>query len=267
MYNEQIEKLIELALADGELTEKEKQVLFKRAEAEGIDLDEFEMVLEARIFEKTKDKTEKPTATPKSNKFGDVRKCPACGAIVQAFSTQCSDCGYEITNIEANNSVKILSDKLENILIECNNKSFEDKSLFGKLTNTADEIEQRKSTEIKQRQRDIIKNFPIPNTRGDILEFLHYVTPKIKTGFSADKNVMAWRNKYTEVLSRAESAFANDTKMMAEIEKYKQQYKSSRFALPISWYMGLSKKGKVIVAYVFFIVVISVLIGTCRSSH
>ena len=29
MYNEQLEKLIDYALADGELTEKEKQVLFK----------------------------------------------------------------------------------------------------------------------------------------------------------------------------------------------------------------------------------------------
>ena len=54
IYNEQIENLIEMALADGELTEKEKQVLFKKAEAQGIDLDEFEMVLDAKLFEKQK---------------------------------------------------------------------------------------------------------------------------------------------------------------------------------------------------------------------
>ena len=41
MYNEQLEKLIDYALADGELTEKEKQVLFKKAESMGVDLDEF----------------------------------------------------------------------------------------------------------------------------------------------------------------------------------------------------------------------------------
>ena len=52
MYNEQIENLINLALADGELSEKEKQILFKKAEAAGIDLDEFEMVLDAKLFEK-----------------------------------------------------------------------------------------------------------------------------------------------------------------------------------------------------------------------
>ena len=54
MYNEQIENLINLALADGELSEKEKQILFKKAEAAGIDLDEFEMVLDAKLFEKQK---------------------------------------------------------------------------------------------------------------------------------------------------------------------------------------------------------------------
>ncbi len=51
MYDEQIEALISAALADGVLTEKEKQILFKRAESMGIDLDEFEMVLDARLVE------------------------------------------------------------------------------------------------------------------------------------------------------------------------------------------------------------------------
>ena len=52
MYDEQIENLINLALADGELTEKEKQILFKKAEAEGIDLVEFQMVLDAKLYER-----------------------------------------------------------------------------------------------------------------------------------------------------------------------------------------------------------------------
>ena len=51
LYDPRLEKLIDLALADGELTEKEKQVLFKKAESMGIDLDEFEMVLDARLHQ------------------------------------------------------------------------------------------------------------------------------------------------------------------------------------------------------------------------
>ena len=83
LYNEQIEALISAALADGMLTEKEKQVLFKKAQAQSIDLDEFEMVLDARIVELEKaEKAKAAASAPKSNKLGDVKKCPNCGAPV-----------------------------------------------------------------------------------------------------------------------------------------------------------------------------------------
>ena len=127
MYNEQIEALISAALADGVLTEKEKQILFKKAESMGIDLDEFEMVLDARLVELKKKEAreekqyelemEKAKAAqksaPKSNKFGDVRKCPTCGAMVESFQTKCPECGYEFTNIEANSTTQKLLDALD----------------------------------------------------------------------------------------------------------------------------------------------------------
>lgn len=60
-YDKQLDKLIEMALIDGELTEKEKKVLFKKAESFGIDLDEFEMVLDAKLFEKKGNLTSNPS--------------------------------------------------------------------------------------------------------------------------------------------------------------------------------------------------------------
>ena len=59
MYDEQLEKLIGIALADGELSEKERTILFKRAESLGIDLDEFEMVLDSRLGEIQAQKAQK----------------------------------------------------------------------------------------------------------------------------------------------------------------------------------------------------------------
>ena len=53
-YDPKLEKLIDFALADGELTENERQVLYAKAMSMGIDLDEFEMVLEAKLYEKKK---------------------------------------------------------------------------------------------------------------------------------------------------------------------------------------------------------------------
>ena len=63
MYNEELERLIEFAFADGQLTDKEKQVLIKKAVTYGIDADEFEMVLDARFFEMQKLKSEKENTT------------------------------------------------------------------------------------------------------------------------------------------------------------------------------------------------------------
>ena len=101
MYNEKIEGLIKAALADGVLTEKEKQILFRRAQAEGIDLDEFEMVLDAKLVEL---QNSSKSSAPKSEKMGDVRKCPACGAIVSAGSASCKECGFAFVGIAERSS-------------------------------------------------------------------------------------------------------------------------------------------------------------------
>lgn len=98
--DKEIENLINLALEDGELTEKEKQVLFKKAQAKGIDLDEFEMYLDTRIARLSKNKKQDsnssaPKSTPTAQTTqteGKIRKCPICGGTVPAFATSCPDC-------------------------------------------------------------------------------------------------------------------------------------------------------------------------------
>lgn len=49
MYDPQLEKLITMALNDGIITEKERQILLKKAVDYGIDPDDFEMELEFRL--------------------------------------------------------------------------------------------------------------------------------------------------------------------------------------------------------------------------
>lgn len=70
MYNEQLEKLIQAALADGVLTDKERAILLKRAKSFGIDEDEFEMVLESRLSQWKKEHEAKPESTPPMPKVG-----------------------------------------------------------------------------------------------------------------------------------------------------------------------------------------------------
>lgn len=49
VFPERLEAMIEAALQDGVLTQKEKEVIFRRAEKEGEDLDEFEILFDARL--------------------------------------------------------------------------------------------------------------------------------------------------------------------------------------------------------------------------
>ena len=72
IYSKRIEVLINAALADGEITEKERAVLINRAKEEGIDPDEFEMVLDARCLElNTVKKGEVETKEEKEQKNQD----------------------------------------------------------------------------------------------------------------------------------------------------------------------------------------------------
>lgn len=184
MYDERIEQLISAALADGVLTEKEKQILFKRAQEQGIDLDEFEMILDSRLFELEKAEIErvqkaKEQSAPKSDKYGDVRKCPACGAIVGAFKGFCPECGYEFSNIDANLSSKKLYDALS-------------------------------ATSLKEKKIEIIETFPVPNTKADLLEFLTALKPRIvdKSEFAS-----AYFKKYLECVEKAKISYAEDQQL------------------------------------------------------
>lgn len=232
MYNEQIENLINLALADGELTEKEKQILFKKAEAAGIDLDEFEMVLDAKLFEKQQTvKASAPSvAAPKSDKFGDVKKCPACGAIAQSFQTKCSDCGHEFSNIGANVSIG----KLFEMLNACENERKEESnsitgafgSLMAKGLGQGDKVTEKK--------KSIISGFPIPNTKDDILEFLSTAIPnaKEKGNFftkqqpeNKSHNDLAptWKSKCEQIIMKAKFSMKDDKKTLEEIMNYAKE--------------------------------------------
>ena len=242
MYNEQLEKLIEMALMDGELTEKEKQVLFKKAEAMGVDLDELEMVLEAKLYEKTQamNQETEAKAAPKSDKFGDVKKCPACGAMVQSFQSKCPDCGHDYSNIESNASIQKLFKMLDDV--ESGRKDDEGmdplKAFGGAMAKgfgmggVGDKINNRK--------KEIIKNFPIPTTKDDILEFLSLAIPNARKqgnfftsgAFNSPANernklhndfVPIWKAKCEQIVLKARFSMKEDKSILEEINNYARE--------------------------------------------
>ena len=230
MYNPMIEKLINIALADGELTEKEKQVLFKKAEAAGIDLDEFEMVLEARLFEIQKNSPTAAaqaasTAAPKSDKFGDIKKCPSCGAIIQTYTLKCLDCGFEFRNDNACASIQQLFDHITAV-------DADRREIVGRWCDDEDDIEdaeERQEERLTKRKVQVISQFPIPTSRENIIEFLTQAVPLSKAGFFADSNTKmlakAWKSKCEQIIMKAKFTLKDDKELFAEITRYANELK------------------------------------------
>lgn len=243
MLSENLNSLIEFALADGELSEKEKQILFKKAETEGIDLDEFEMILEAKLFQIKQMQTQpKPieniNVAPKSDKFGDIKKCPVCGAIVESFSTKCIDCGYNFSNITANNSVQKLFDMINELESKRGDEETNPLKAFGAVLSKSFGVSI--GDRINNQKKELISNFPIPNTKNDIIEFLALALPKARKAgnfftsgnFNSPANdrnkihnefVPVWKNKCEQIIMKARFSMKEDKKTLEEIEFYAQQ--------------------------------------------
>jgi hypothetical protein len=250
MYNEKIEKLIEAALLDGKITPKEKEVLFKRAEAEGIDLDEFEIVLESRLFEKKQVRTQpsEPTPKPSYNTTGELEKCPACGAITESFTTRCGECGTEFRNIKSSSSVILFLSVLDEVEASRKEEALYNntqKSTSGgtillwifffpfffiywllKLVNYKKQPASWLNTDT--RKKDLIINYPIPVSKEAMLEFLtifaSWIQPlrysSILLQDSKYKHAwnQVWLQKIEQIHTKASIAMKGDSKSLQQVE-------------------------------------------------
>lgn len=247
MYNEQIETLISAALADGMLTEKEKQVLFKKAQAQGIDLDEFEMVLDARLVELEKaEKAKAAASAPKSNKLGDVKKCPNCGAIVQSYLGACPECGYGFEDISANLTSRKLAEKLEKTTNEWDKKINSEY-----LKQEKWELQKGKEQALSQ----AIMTTPIPNTKADLFEFMTMTQAAFLSKSTPYHSADAYYAKYQEAMLKAKSLFAKDdifSNMINEEHKVQAKYLKIHKKQPK---VGINPTIKVLIGIVGYIVV------------
>jgi hypothetical protein len=104
----EIERLIDLALADGEVTEKEREIILRKAESLGLDKDEIDMILEGKISEQFKKNQNV------NSKQGIIKKCPHCGAPAKSFTDKCEYCGEDFRFDTLNNLTSNLSGVEEN---------------------------------------------------------------------------------------------------------------------------------------------------------
>ncbi|MCC8196037.1 MAG: zinc-ribbon domain-containing protein [Ruminococcus sp.] len=108
---------------------------------------------------------------------GELHKCPNCGEVLDSFSSVCPTCGYEIRG--ATNSI------------------------------AAREFAMRLEKAGSQQEKiTIIRNYPIPNTKEDIFEFLILASSNISDNL--DNGISkAWQSKVEQAYQKAQLVFKN----------------------------------------------------------
>ena len=99
MFSKEMEELIKATLEDGVLTDQEKAVLIKRAQKEGIDVDELDVYIQSLLQKRHRSEAENDAIEDRKSKIGSIQKCPQCGEPVQAGWAACPNCGFAF-NIE-----------------------------------------------------------------------------------------------------------------------------------------------------------------------
>ena len=138
---------------------------------------------------------------------GDVHKCPNCGEIVGAFTTNCPTCGFEFRNVQATNAVKELAEKIERI----ENSRSSRQSGWKKLFDTKSRV-----SETDQEKISLIRGFAIPNSKEDLFEFM----------VLASSNINIQRYSEPNVISASECAVSD-----AWYSKFEQSYEKAKISI------------------------------------
>lgn len=123
-------------------------------------------------------------STSQTLKRGDLHKCPACGSLLSPLAVKCPECGYELSNIEANNTIKKLLSSLQDVV----------------GTDSA----------AVSHKVQIIQNFPVPNTKEDIIEMLTVCRSNITSNAEHPQLRKAWEAKANQIVTKSQILLKGD---------------------------------------------------------
>ena len=203
------------------------------------------------VAEEKKNETSREELTERKMVYdGKIHKCPNCGEVLNSFVTNCPACGYELRDSKNSSAVEELSRKLEEI--EQNRDRTKVSTKILGAFNLSDGL-----TKTDEQKISLIRNFPIPNTKEDLYEFLIlsksnieidlYENTQIKSARLAISD--AWKAKFEQAYQKAKLLLKNDDRM-AEIDlMYKEINKSISKAKRKTWVIIGVSFGVLVVTY------------------
>lgn len=127
---------------------------------------------------------------------GELHKCPSCGEMLGSFSVNCPVCGFELRGKKTSHTVTSFAEKLENAKSE----------------------EQRIS---------LIRNFPIPNTKEDIFEFMILASCNFDAKLEK-ATTDAWLVKIEQCYQKGKLLFKDDSYFTGIQNAYDQAYEKMK---------------------------------------
>lgn len=249
-FSEKLNALVASAVADGEISDLERQVLIRNAQAEGVAMDEFVMVLEARLYERRQElsrmqKQEQSAAeaaklaamraaapASSSQKRNALDRCPHCNAPVKQLATSCPECGYEYPIGMAGNqgtASERLARKIDEAREKAENAPKKGNGLLSMYISSLNgSIYHDKVTDA---QAMAIKNFPVPTNKTDILDLFTTCATNSQYSWMMNSDKMektiakAYKNKAVEVLIKARIVLKDDPELLREIEETASKFK------------------------------------------
>lgn len=206
MLSKELETLIDAAIADGRITLREREVLKKRAQDEGVDIDEFELILESRLHSKNVSDNSKTKKDPGESVARRLQL--RIDKILKDYESRVKEINMDLPTYVYSKEDKKYHDVEEE----------KDNALYEAMWDRDDSIER------------VIENLVIPNTKDDILELLNYLKPFATKGCPYGFGVEeAYKKKFQQCLEIATENFPNEEKIkkilieQARKEKLKEE--------------------------------------------
>lgn len=131
--------------------------------------------------------TVKPEETQRKTVYdGEIHKCPNCGEILNSFVSTCPSCGYEIRNNRVSTSIREFA---ENVI----------------------------KAETDAKKTTLIRNFPIPNTKEDIYEYMILASSNLTENIDTDV-FEAWKVKFDQGFQKAKYLLKEDSTALTELQ-------------------------------------------------
>ena len=152
---------------------------------------------------------------------GKIHKCPSCGEVLKYNDIKCPSCGLELRNNKSSETLSELSQKLEKI----------EKERIGKEIGLKDVFTRDVAVdEITMKETSIIRNFPIPSNKEDLIEFIVFAAANMNSRAyyswatpcsTSDKALYeAWESKFEQAYLKAKVLITDSSEFLKIQEIY-----------------------------------------------